>query len=337
MLFSVGYQLRADSDFVDRIIQNKDRIGEVYFSFDGIPNGRSSDYVGNDLSRFEAEEKRKRDLEVLCGAGLHFNLLLNGNCYGKYALSRAFYSKIGDTVDHLMTKYRLSGVTTTSPLIAKFIKQNFENIKVRASVNMSLEVPEGMEYIKDLFDEFYLKREYNRRLDKIKAAKLWCDENGKRLYGLANSGCLNFCSAHTFHDNLVAHESEAAEMDNCYVFRGQCCEYLSDGECREGWLQKTNFIRPEDVYLYEGFFDGMKLATRVNPNPIGVLDAYIKQSHRGNIFELLEPNHSGLFLPSIIENKNIPEDFAARIMQCDKNCRECNFCRDTQSRATIVL
>ena len=42
MLFSVGYQLRADSDFVDRIIQNKDRIGEVYFSFDGIP----VDYTG---------------------------------------------------------------------------------------------------------------------------------------------------------------------------------------------------------------------------------------------------------------------------------------------------
>ena len=337
MLFSVGYQLRADSDFVDCIIQNRNSIGEVYFSFNGIPNGRSSDYVGDDLSYFEAEKKRERDLEELYNAGLRFNLLLNGNCYGKYALSRAFYSKIGDTVDHLVTKYRLGGVTTTSPLIAKFLKENFEEIKVRASVNMSLEVPEGMEYIEDLFDEFYLKREYNRRLDKLKEARRWCDENGKKLYGLANSGCLNFCSAHTFHDNLVAHESEAAEMDNCYVFHGQCHEYLSDGACREGWLQKTNFIRPEDIHLYEDFFDGMKLATRVNPNPMGVLDAYAKQSHRGNVFDLLEPNHVGLFLPSIIENKNISEDFATHVMQCDKNCRECNFCRDTQAQATIVL
>ena len=31
---------------------------------------------------------------------------------------------------------------------------------------------------------------------------------------LANSGCLNFCAAQIFHDNLVAHESEVSETVN---------------------------------------------------------------------------------------------------------------------------
>ena len=84
----------------------------------------------------------------------------------------------------------------------------------------------------------------------LKAAKEWCDNNGKGLYGLANSGCLNFCSAHVFHDNIVAHEDEIMQMDNGYIFKGQCHSYLENAQKREDWLRITNFIRPEDVNLY---------------------------------------------------------------------------------------
>lgn len=338
MLFSVGYQLRPNSDFIDCIIKNREGLSEVYFSFGEIPNGRNTTHISEDFSPFEAEEKRNFDLDRLSKEGLKFNLLLNGNCYGKYALARSFYTKIGNTIDHLQCKYNLQNVTTTSPLIAKFIKQNFADIKVRASVNMGVEVPDGMDYIKDLFDEFYLKREYNRNLEKLKAAKEWCDQNGKKLFGLANSGCLNFCSAHTFHDNLVAHESEVSEMDNCYQFQGQCYEYLkSSDDAKEWWLSKTNFIRPEDVFLYEEYFESLKLATRVNFNPMKVVNAYCKGSYKGNILEILEPNHSGLLLPKVIENANITESFAKTVMVCNKNCRLCGFCKSIQSNATITL
>lgn len=337
MLFSVGYQLRPDNDFIDCIVENKKNISEVYFSFSGIPNGRNTNYISDEFSPFMAEEKRKSDLDRLSKEGIRLNLLLNGNCYGKYALARSFYTKIGDTIDHLQGKFDLTNVTTTSPLIAKFIKQNFSDIKVRASVNIGVEAPDGMDYIKDLFDEFYLKREYNRNSEKLKIAKEWCDQNGKKLFGLANSGCLNFCSAHTFHDNLVAHESEVSEMDNCYQFQGQCYEYLKDAKAKDWWLQKTNFIRPEDVSLYEEYFEGLKLATRVNFNPRKIVEAYCKGSYKGNLPEILEPNHSGLFLPNVIENGNIPQSFAKTVMTCNKNCKSCGFCKTAQSQATITL
>ena len=44
----------------------------------------------------------------------------------------------------------------------------------------------------------------------------------------------------------------------------------------------------------------MKLATRVNPNPVRILESYIKRSYSGNILELLEPAHN--IYPYIIEN-----------------------------------
>ena len=66
-----------------------------------------------------------------------------------------------------------------------------------------------------------MKREFNRDFNAIKKLKNWYDENGKSLHILANSGCLNHCSAHMFHDNLVSHESEISKMDNCYEFSAE--------------------------------------------------------------------------------------------------------------------
>lgn len=120
------------------------------------------------------------------------------------------------------------------------------------------------------------------------------------MYMLANSGCLNHCSAHNFHDNLVAHEAEIAKMDNAYNFTGVCKEYLKDPNHYKSLVEDTNFVRPEDIYKYEEYFEAVKLATRVHRNPVGVLNAYINQKYVGNILRLLEPEHN--IYPYIVEN-----------------------------------
>ena len=276
MKYSVGYGICPDDIFVKRIIEYKDSIHEVYFSWDDFPNGRQSAARYSGMSEWELKEKRTSELDSISRAGIPLDLLFNAACYGKDSQSRAFFERIGDTVDYLSHRFVLRTVTTTSPLIARFIKENFDNIEVRASVNMAIGTPEGLEYLEDVFDSFYLKRELNRDFDKIATIKKWCDDNGKTLYGLCNSGCLNNCSAHTFHDSLVAHEKEISAMDNGYEFESVCRKYLKKGENRLKILERTNFIRPEDVHLYEGIFSAMKLATRVNPMPMRILDAYIK-------------------------------------------------------------
>lgn len=336
VLFSVGYQLREDDLFLNAVLENRQSISELYFPWDDFPNGRNT-LSDSAFYKYDAIDKLKTDFEQIKSAGIKFNLLLNGNCYGKEAQSRQFFLRIGDTVDYLVNKYELSAVTTTSPLIAKFLKQNFPEIDVRASVNIGIESVDGMDYIADRFDSFYLKREYNRDMKRLKAAREWCDKNGKRLYGLCNSGCLNHCSAHTFHDNLVAHENEIAAMDNAYDFEGQCFTYLKNDDKKKEFLRITNFIRPEDVKIYEGLFDGMKLATRVNRNPAKIINSYVKGSYSGAVTELLEPDHSKLFYPFVIENKKIPEDFAFVVSNCDKQCDKCGYCRQIFDKAKTSL
>lgn len=300
--FSVGYQLFKNDKFIDEIVKFKESISEVYFSWGDFPNGRNLQTERLDMFSWQAQQKQMQDLKKLSEEKIGLNLLFNGNCYGKDSQSRAFFEKIGDTVDFIKDSYGLNSVTTTSPLIAKFLKNNFENLHIRASVNMEIGSIEGMKYIADYFDSFYMKRELNRNFDAIKKLHSWCSDNGKELYLLANSGCLNNCSVHNFHDNLVAHENEISKMDNAYDFRGICKEFLKKEENYTALIENTNFVRPEDIHRYEPYFKAAKLATRVNPRPIRILESYIRGSYSGNILELLEPVHN--IYPYIVENGN---------------------------------
>ena len=303
MKFAIGYQLLGDDYLIKNIIERKESISEVYFSWGDFPNGRNNQLSRADMTEWEAQAKQIEDLKALTDENVALNLLLNATCYGKDSQSRAFFQKVGDTVDYVSDNHILKSVTTTSPLIAKFIKTNFPSLDVRASVNMGIGTIEGMDYVGDFFDSFYLKREYNRNFKKIKELKAWCDKNGKKLYLLANSGCLNNCSAHSFHDNLVSHESEISKMDNGYEFSGICHEYLKKPGKLSTLFDNTGFVRPEDIYLYEKLFSSVKLATRVSANPVMVMKAYIdNKKHIGSVFDLLEPNHTAAIYPNFLEN-----------------------------------
>ena len=283
MKFSAGYQ--ADTAWIDALIARRDALCDVYFAFGAMPSGRMA--VADEGHQLE-------DLGRLADAGIPLHLLFNANCYGAKSQSRKFFNEVGETIERFADG-ALAGVTTTSPLIARFVKDNFPGLETRASVNMEIGTEEGMDYLADVFDGFYLKRELNRDIDAVRRIKNWCDRNGKKLYILANSGCLNYCSSHVFHDNLVAHEAEIAREDNGYAYRGTCWTWLANAENRAKWMGRTNWIAPEDVPRYEDLCAAMKLATRVNAHPVRILESYATGSHVGDIKGLLEPDHSSLW------------------------------------------
>lgn len=299
MKYMVGLNA-VNRKLLECIKDNKKHIYEVYFSWGDFPNGRSSQIESDVYTPWELQDLQRNALQELSQEGIALNLLFNANCYGKDSQSRAFFHKAGMTIDYIAEHYGLQSVTTTSPLIGKFVHENFKGIEVRASVNMEIGTVQGMEYVEKYFDSYYMKRELNRDFDAIQVLHQWCVENGKKLFLLANSGCLNDCSAHNFHDNLVAHESEIAKMDNAYDFQGICREFLRDETHYRALISQTNFIRPEDMRLYEPYFEAAKLATRVHRNPTMVLNSYVREKYSGNILELLEPAHN--IYPYVLEN-----------------------------------
>ena len=313
MKYMVGLK-NTDQELLKNIVDHKERVYEVYFSWGDIPNGRTSQLESQDYTVWEMQDMQRSALAELSKEGIALNLLFNANCYGKDSQSRAFFHKVGTVIDYVESTYGLQSITTTSPLIAKFVKNNFEHLEVRASVNMEIGTVQGMEYLADYFDSYYMKRELNRDFEAIKTLHKWCNENGKKMFMLANSGCLNHCSAHNFHDNLVAHEAEIAQMDNAYDFHGICKEYLKNEEHYQALIDHTNFVRPEDMHLYESYFEAAKLATRIHRNPSMVVNSYMREKYSGNILELLEPAHN--IYPYVIENgsplklRKIDEEFS---------------------------
>jgi len=299
MKFSVGVQFQR-KEFIEAIVRNTSHIHEAYFSWGDFPNGRSNQLHGDEYTPWELQQRQIDVLNKLSDAGVSLNLLFNATCYGDKSQSRALFNQIGQTIAYILEHFGLTSVTTTSPLIAKFIKANFPEIKTRASVNMEIGTVQGMEYIAEYFDGYYMKRELNRDFEAIEKLHSWCKENGKSLHILANSGCLNHCSAHIFHDNLVAHEQGISQMDNAYQFTGICREYLREPSHYNSLIEDTSFIRPEDVCKYEPYFEAMKLATRVHHCPEMVLQSYIGRRYSGDILKILEPAHS--IYPYVIEN-----------------------------------
>lgn len=326
MRLLVGYQMCRTEDFVRAILAHKEQIGEVYFSWDTMPSGRSAVGTNLDLLPWEAAQRQREELRRIADARIGLNLLLNANCYGASSLERSFFQTTGDLIDCLRQEWNLVSITTTSPVIGRFVRENFPGLEVRASVNMEIGTPEGMDYLADCFDSFYVKRELNRNMDALKRLRRHCDKTGKRMYLLANSGCLNNCSARQFHDNLVAHEQEIARRDNAFTFRSACREFLSKGNNRWELIRLSNWIRPEDLYRYEGLVDGAKLATRTSPNPISILEAYTAGKYSGNLLDLLEPNYAGLFYPEVLNNSAFPRDYFEHRHNCAGQCESCGYC-----------
>jgi collagenase-like PrtC family protease len=238
---------------------------------------------------------------------------------------------LGDLVDGLET------VTTSSPAVARTVKTHFPGVEVRASVNMRIGTVRGMQYVADLFDGYYVQREYNRDLAHLAELKRWADGAGRRLHLLANSGCLSFCSGQSFHDNLVAHEGEAGDARPIEGWTPLVCWNLLRDPANWPVVLQSTWVRPEDLHRYEGILDVVKLATRMHARPRAVVDAYASRRHRGNLLDLFEPGFAPAFAPHIVDNQRFPADWFDRTSRCDRRCHRCGYCASVLARTLVKI
>lgn len=329
MRFSIGYQLPDEDDSTVEIAKDfRAHISEVYFAMPGDPSGRAPLAYSDGTVNIEEKEYFYHEIDQLHQMGIKLVLLLNASCYGPYARSQQLKNYTCKLVRQLRENYDLSVLTTTSPFIAKGIKRSFgEEVEIRASVNMRIGSIKGMSYLADWFDGFYMQREFNRDFSRIRKLRQWCNHHGKSLHLLANSGCLNFCSWQTFHDNLVAHEKEMSEIPNVRSqYPSPCWEFMSHPENWVTFLQNS-WIRPEDIKHYEPYFETIKLATRMHARPRSVVAAYAEGRFLGNLLELMEPSYAPLWAGYIIDNSRFPDDWFERTTKCHKDCEDCQYCR----------
>ncbi len=335
---AVGYQLpsavapASGQTLMEAVREHRSAISELYFAGLGEPSGRLPLGLDSELTNDEIQRQLLADLEAASVLGIELTLLFNAACYGEDARSQRLADYVCRQVRQLRKKLNLTGVTTTSPMIAAVVKEHFPSVRTKASVNMRIDTIKAAEYMAPYFDEFYIRREYNRDLGHLRDFRSWADRQGKRLAILANSGCLPYCSGQAFHDNLVAHDAEAADVPAVDFNPAICRHYYLDEANRVRLLQST-WIRPEDIRHYEGLVDTVKLATRMHSDPAQVIRAYAEGRFAGNLLDLLEPGHQGVLAGGTLENAAFPDDWFATTAGCQKAChRGCGYCADVLKR-----
>lgn len=334
MKFSIGYKLPTDVfSTLELLREYPDSVSEVYFALPSQPSGRAPLGIEDDWTPTEARNILLKELTGIVELGVAPVLLYNAACYGRDAISRQFAKQIIEETRFLEKTIGLTCVTTTSPFVARVLKDAGFAGEIRASVNMKLGTPQAFEPLLETFDGFYLQRDRQRNLEYVKSMYDWTHGRGKRLHLLVNSGCLRDCPYQAFHDNLVAHEEQIARQDNQPSrFPAPCWEFLSKPGNRHRILQNT-WIRPEEVKHYAPFCDGMKLATRMHNNPRLVLHTYSTGRTVGNLLDLTEPSYSLLMKGEILDAARFPDDWFEQTSCCDGKCDSCDYCRRVTEQA----
>jgi hypothetical protein len=235
---------------------------------------------------------------------------------------------VAKSIEDVSSHIDLQAITTLHPGIASFVKSHFPQLKVRSSVTMQVGTIQQMEAVSEQFDGFYLFRDFNRDLEHIKRVRAWCDAHGKTLHLLANSGCLYQCPFHILHMSQTAHFEETTRMSSIYENNrpSPCCDVFIDPDNLPALLQNT-WIRPEDLHKVSGYFDTIKLASRISPTIKDIIKGYCEGEWHGNLLKLFEMDYSILpFVPKIMNDK-FPDDWFEQTMHCGHQCHHCGYCK----------
>ena len=338
MDFAVGYRHVSEGDRFSALALGCPSVREVYFPWVEEPSGRPLLGYGEESDAAEICDVLHDELVALKAGGRRLDLLLNANCYGAKAMSRELELHVVDILATLVSwGTKPDVVTAASPFVARTVKKAFPEIETRASVNMRLTTLQAFRYLSPWFDSYYLGRDVQRNLDTVRTFSDWCHARGKKLGVLANSGCLRNCPWQTYHDNLVAHSAAAMNVEGAKGFNPHLCWTMYADRQNLPEILKATWIRPEDLYRYEGLVDFVKLATRQHAAPQVVVEAYARGEYRGNLLDLLEPGFSPAFRPTVIDNAAFPPDWFERSGACVRGCTDCGYCEQVWQKVAKSL
>ncbi len=323
--FAMGYYFDAPGRFERLITPYLPALAEIYFPLPGILSAR-------ELSGNEDQMRAQlvKDLRFARANGLKLDLLVNATCYGEKSFTAEWRKTLVGAIAWLAERdVKPEILTTTSPFAAKVIKAAYPEIEIRASVNLKIGSLLAMEYVDDVYDSFYMSRDFQRDLPTLKMFSEWCAANGKKLCMLVNSGCLRNCPSQIFHETLLAHgfHRSANEVLRMKSEATLCWNQIVEKKKFEEILRAT-WVRPEDLHYYAPYVEVFKISTRNHPDPASILKAYAEGNYDGNLMRILDPSYAEPLAPMMIDNKLFPENWITDGIAagCAVNCTHCGKC-----------
>ncbi len=252
----------------------------------------TSDYFGGGRPSFYLPEVTPSALERYVQKthehGIAFNYLLNASAMGNTEYSREGQRRIESLLDWL-DRIGVDSVTVANVFFLRLVKRRHPRIKVRVSSHRFTDTPRkvrfwvenGADYI--VVSEVNIHREF-RVLEAMQKAAA-----GVELQLIVNNWCRTDCAIAGNHAVTLS----AASQSNGKGFPLDYCSIV----CNQLRLRepvnylRANWIRPEDLHLYEALgYHNFKIVERNTPTSILLrrAKAYAERRYDGNLLDLVQ-------------------------------------------------
>lgn len=264
--------------------------------------------------------------------GIKFNYTLNPACFGNYEFTDEGILEIKTLLKNL-NNIGVNNVTLATPSIIEMVRCFAPNMDIKVSAICQIDSVMKMKHYIDLgVERFVVEPSVTKEFDVLKNMAQNCD--GK-MEIIINDKCMKNCPYKTFHYNQTAHDNN--ERAESYYFMN--CGIRKSRNLQ--WYMNLNWIRPEDLHLYENMgIKYFKVEGRefiLKGDIVRLLNAYIEECFDGNLIDLLH-----IFAPydtehqPYIDNKALNgyvDAFYNNKIKCDQLCERCGYCESYMKKS----
>lgn len=259
--------------------------------------------------------------------GIKFNYTLNPACMGNYEFTKQGIEEIRSFLLEL-NSIGIRDITVTSPAIMEIVKTVDLDFDIKVSAINHVDSVSKLSHYKKLgIKRIVVEPDTYRNFSLLKnMVHFW----GEGLELIVNDLCYKNCPYKISHYNHEAHSNDYKEQVQNYFFMR--CGIQKSRNMRN--YLKLNWIRPEDIDLYEKLgIHNYKIQGRgfvLNGDIMKTLECYQKKAFEGNLLELLH-----IFAPydskhqPYISNKKLDgfiDSFYSEKVVCDELCDQCGYC-----------
>ncbi len=330
------------ADFKERTIDElallndsyeENRVHEVYGQLtEGtlINSGRMVSFLPSiDFKQLEDYVRLLRKREI------NFNYTLNPACFGNFEFSE---KGIRDIDEFLCTLYEIGikKLTLTSPALMEIALANKYTFDIKASAICEINSVHKAAFYKKLgCERVVVDPDITRDFRQLKYISQVCPDSVEIII---NNVCVHNCPYKMFHYNHEAHctkNNKEQSINDYYINR--CSLQKAENPLN---VMKMNWIRPEDLHVYEEYgIRYFKIQGRQNVcqgDLIKCLKAYMDGMYDGDLFALIT-----IFAPynsfqTFISNKALDgfiDKFVKYPEACSGLCEKCGYCASYAEQA----
>lgn len=245
---------------------------------------------------------------------IRVNLLLNPGCLNTLMSNKNSIIPIIDYLKFLCDNYSLDSITIADFLLAKMIKEAIPKLKIEASCMANIKDLRIAKYWVDLgADVIVIHPDKNKDFKYIRDLAQYFPNI--KLKMIVNELCVPNCPMRQGHSNIEGHGYSGES------YHEACTSIFKN----EPWLfYSSAFIPPKYLYLYDKLIDIYKIVDRLSTTE-KIIEAIAVYSNDKRYQAIKED-----------WDNRIPESVFHKVINCNRICNKCDFCKDFfENKSTV--